>query len=418
MTLNSQTPRAALSRQYMSRKRRSPRWPWALLGFLGVVIAGVYYLASSGGSSDEAANAAPVAAADPADLTASLPAADPRVVQFRSTAPATTPATTSAEQPPPLPPRQDRATLANAPAAPAGSSATASSSTDPVAQPVRLPPPAGDPRPVNQRTARPAYGVAVAPASIPELDRGMALVAEGRLVEGRRVLSALLFGDRTLPSVDAATVRDTLTSINQRLVFSNEVMPGDTVAEYHTIQSGDMLARLAPPYRVPYRFVTRINDVNPSRLHVGQRIKFIKGPFHAVVTKDDYRMDVYVHGDDGGPVYICSFPVGLGEYDSTPLGSFVVEKGRKVVNPGWADPRTGKYYEPDDPMNPIGEFWIALRGTSPQTENLKGYGIHGTIEPESIGSQASMGCIRLRDQDVALVYDMLAETHSTVEIVR
>ncbi|MEO0587491.1 MAG: L,D-transpeptidase family protein [Planctomycetota bacterium] len=413
MTLSSQTPRAALSRQYMSRKRRSPRWPWALLGILGLAIAGIYYLVSGGGGAEDA-EAATTQVANQSPASATRPT-DERVYQPSRTSPATsTPA--PADTAPPLPPRQDRATLANAPAQ--SPSAANPSSANSATSPARLNPPSGDPRPVSQRNVRPAYGVAVQPASIPELDRGMELIADGKLVEGRRVLSALLLGDRALPSVDAATVRDTLTSINQMLVFSNEVIPGDTVAEYHTIQSGDMLARLAPPYRVPYRFVTRINDVNPSRLHVGQRIKFVKGPFHAVVTKDDYRMDIFVNGDDGRPVYIRSFPVGLGEYDSTPLGSFVVEKGRKVVNPGWADPRTGKYYQPDDPMNPIGEFWIALRGTSPQTENLKGYGIHGTIEPESIGSQASMGCIRLRDQDVALVYDMLAETHSTVEIVR
>jgi lipoprotein-anchoring transpeptidase ErfK/SrfK len=44
-----------------------------------------------------------------------------------------------------------------------------------------------------------------------------------------------------------------------------------------------------------------------------------------------------------------------------------------------------------------------------------GYGIHGTIEQDSIGRQASMGCIRMRPDDVALVYEMLSE-HSTVQI--
>jgi LysM repeat protein len=253
---------------------------------------------------------------------------------------------------------------------------------------------------------------------LPALKRGMDLVANSRLIEGRAVLSPLLLGDDLLTSVDAAAVRDTLTSINQKLVFSGEVIPGDPVSEYHTIQRGDLLARLAPSYRVPYAFVARINQIDPARLRVGQQVKFITGPFHARVVKDDYRMDIYLTGDDGKPLYVCSFPVGLGEFDSTPIGTFVVEQGRKVRNPGWANPRTGKYYQPDDPDNPIGEYWIALRGTSPSTENLKGYGIHGTIEPNSIGSQASMGCIRLRDADVELVYEMLSEGNSTVEIVR
>jgi lipoprotein-anchoring transpeptidase ErfK/SrfK len=38
----------------------------------------------------------------------------------------------------------------------------------------------------------------------------------------------------------------------------------------------------------------------------------------------------------------------------------------------------------------------------------KSYGIHGTIDPNSIGKAESRGCIRLRNQDVEEVYDMLA----------
>ena len=42
--------------------------------------------------------------------------------------------------------------------------------------------------------------------------------------------------------------------------------------------------------------------------------------------------------------------------------------------------------------NPLGPRWIGL--------NLKGFGIHGTNRPESIGKSASHGCIRLRNRDV------------------
>ncbi|MEM0915892.1 MAG: L,D-transpeptidase family protein [Planctomycetota bacterium] len=408
MTLSSQSPRPGLSRQYMSRKRRGRPWKWVLLAIGGLILAGVYYwLSRPPGESSDAQQAG---ATTPVAARAAEPTPDPRVFQPVQTA---EPDSISPTMPPPLPPRQGR---------------TAAAEPDPPA-PVAFVEPEPEPEP-EPETAEPTpepsrAAAAVPPPSgyvlaepTPDLRRGMDLIANGRLIDGRRVLSPLILGDRSLPSIDAATVRDTLASINQKLVFSGEVLPGDPAAEYHTIQRGDMLARLAPSYRVPYPFVARINDIDPARLQVGQQVKFVKGPFHARVVKDDYRMDMYVNGDDGQPLYICSFPVGLGEFDSTPIGEFVVERGRKVQNPGWADPRTGKYYQPDDPDNPIGEHWIALRGTSPSTENLKGYGIHGTIEPSSIGSQASMGCIRLRDEDVELVYHMLAEGHSTVEIVR
>jgi lipoprotein-anchoring transpeptidase ErfK/SrfK len=62
------------------------------------------------------------------------------------------------------------------------------------------------------------------------------------------------------------------------------------------------------------------------------------------------------------------------------------------------------YYGPegviahDDPKNPLGERWIDI-GDS--------YGIHGTIDPESIGKNESRGCIRMLNSHVEEVYDFL-----------
>jgi lipoprotein-anchoring transpeptidase ErfK/SrfK len=47
---------------------------------------------------------------------------------------------------------------------------------------------------------------------------------------------------------------------------------------------------------------------------------------------------------------------------------------------------------PPGPNNPVGVIWIAL--------NKKGIGIHGTDDPESIGRNASHGCIRLANWDI------------------
>jgi lipoprotein-anchoring transpeptidase ErfK/SrfK len=44
------------------------------------------------------------------------------------------------------------------------------------------------------------------------------------------------------------------------------------------------------------------------------------------------------------------------------------------------------------------------------------YGIHGTIDQTSIGKQASMGCIRLRAADIALVFDLMVEGQSKVVV--
>ncbi|MFB3139137.1 MAG: L,D-transpeptidase, partial [Phycisphaerales bacterium] len=95
---------------------------------------------------------------------------------------------------------------------------------------------------------------------------------------------------------------------------------------------------------------------------------------------------------------------------------FRVRAGTKLINPAWTNPRTGQRFESYDPQNPIGDRWIGLAGITEATRDLIGYGIHGTIEPESIGRQSSMGCIRMLPKDVELIYEVLIEQTSTVEI--
>ena len=257
----------------------------------------------------------------------------------------------------------------------------------------------------------------IPPTSSAALANGLALIQDGQLVAGRRALSELLLSyEDGLTSADAKHIRQTLSDINESLIFSPKVEPDDTVAEYYSIQSGDLLSRVAPRYHITYQLIERINRVSARRIRVGQQVKVIHGPFHVVVDKSDYRMDVYLPEPDGGMVYIRSFTVGLGQDDSTPEGSWVVRRGGKLINPGWTNPRTGQLYEPDDPRNPIGEYWVALSGTDSHTQELMGYGIHGTIEPESIGQSASMGCVRMSDEDIELVYFLLKDGLSTVII--
>ena len=87
------------------------------------------------------------------------------------------------------------------------------------------------------------------------------------------------------------------------------------------------------------------------------------------------------------------------------------------MNPSWANPRTGERFGADDPRNPIGERWVGLDGFDEASKAHTGFGVHGTIDPESIGRSMSMGCIRLGSQDVELVYELLAPRVSVVKVV-
>ena len=247
--------------------------------------------------------------------------------------------------------------------------------------------------------------------------RGMSLIDQGQLVRGRRVLSEVLLAGKRPPGPDAADViRRTLDRVNEDLLFSPSVNPEDPLVETYKVQSGDRLIRIGRKYDVPYQVLERVNGIEARKLRAGQTIKLIKGPFHARIHKQRFIMDLYLRDPEGRAIYARSFSVGLGEGNSTPAGQWVVGRA-KTTNPDWRNPRTGEYYKPDDEDNPIGEYWISLKGVGPKTEGKDGYGIHGTIEPDSIGRQMSMGCIRLRRDDIKQLFHMLVREDSTVQII-
>lgn len=94
--------------------------------------------------------------------------------------------------------------------------------------------------------------------------------------------------------------------------------------------------------------------------------------------------------EDGRVVKI--FPVAVGAAATpSPSGSFMI--ATRLSHPTWY--RSGKIVPPGK-RNPLGPRWIGL--------SLKGYGIHGTSNPQSIGWPASHGCIRMQNADIIELY--------------
>jgi len=62
---------------------------------------------------------------------------------------------------------------------------------------------------------------------------------------------------------------------------------------------------------------------------------------------------------------------------------------------------------PSGPANPLGTRWLGL--------SLKGFGIHGTNAPGSIGKKASHGCIRMKNRDIEELFE-LVKAGNAVEI--
>jgi len=102
-----------------------------------------------------------------------------------------------------------------------------------------------------------------------------------------------------------------------------------------------------------------------------------------VVSFPDHKLAL-LEGDR----VIKRYDVAVGASVSpSPTGEFQI--AQRLANP--------TYYRPGVVIgpganNPLGPRWIGL--------NIKGFGIHGTNRPDSVGKNASHGCIRLRNHDI------------------
>lgn len=115
-------------------------------------------------------------------------------------------------------------------------------------------------------------------------------------------------------------------------------------------------------------------------LNPGQHAKpFFAEPLEIIVDMKQHRLAVV-----SGEIMLRSYRVGLGG-DKTPEGTFRISD--KVMNPN------GKSN---------GEF--GSRGMQLSDTN---YAIHGTNEPDSVGKDESLGCIRMLKEDVEELFDLV-----------
>ena len=261
--------------------------------------------------------------------------------------------------------------------------------------------------------------LATAPAAAPTVDLPTALGMVGTDSIAARLQLTRLIDSGTLSPEAKRQAIDAITTVNASLFFSSTVNPADALMTTYTIKSGDALSKIARKagMAADWRMIMRLNGMkDPNRIRAGQVLKVPTCTFHAVVSKSEYRLYLYA-GEGSDRVLVATYPVGLGEHNSTPTGAFMLKPGSKLVNPEWRNPRTGEFFKSDDPKNPIGERWIGLQGVDAGNSKAMSYGIHGTTDPASIGKQASMGCVRLKDADVEVIYEALTEPNSTIVIV-
>ncbi len=95
--------------------------------------------------------------------------------------------------------------------------------------------------------------------------------------------------------------------------------------------------------------------------------------------------------DDGRVLRVYTVAVGA-QVSPSPRGEFKIIS--RLSHPTYFHPGV---VIPPGKNNPLGTRWIGL--------DRKGYGIHGTNQPRSIGKAASHGCIRMAQADLEQLFD-------------
>lgn len=264
--------------------------------------------------------------------------------------------------------------------------------------------------PVATALPRPATPSVAVPVTTYERAQGLLTAATQQLelnkLEAARLLAYNALRDPAIVMYDTYWFRtaDIINETNRR--FMNSGAPCQEKARY-TVQSGDNLSKLALRFYTSIEALKRMNSLTGSApiLHPRQVISYIPGAWSITVSKQHFVLLLYRDN-----VLYRYYRVGIGRENRTPVGLFAISN--RIKHPAWTPP--GKNIPYGHPDNILGTHWMGLVPIGSTDMTLSGYGIHGTQEPNSIGTGASAGCIRMRNEEVEELFDFIPEPGGTV----
>lgn len=188
-----------------------------------------------------------------------------------------------------------------------------------------------------------------------------------------------------------AAIETFLNDLAMPLLASQRPMPEKI--EY-AVKSGDYLGKLAATFNTPVALIAKANNVQGAMIRIGETLRLLDGNQHAfAITVSKSRNDVLLTLDGK---YFKRYSAATGRNNKTPTGTYKIID--KIEHPAWHKPG-GPAIPYGHPDNLLGTHWLAL--------DLPGYGFHGTVDPTSIGSQTSDGCIRLLNDHIEELYTII-----------
>jgi LysM repeat protein len=187
--------------------------------------------------------------------------------------------------------------------------------------------------------------------------------------------------------------KDLIARMN-RIKDPNLIQEGQRLKVLHGVREilvpvgpGEKMQTIADAHDTTLEELLALNETDDPAVEIGDRVKVRVGAFEIHVSKADFTLNVLWHGK-----YARQYAVGIGLDDRTPKGEFTVSD--RIKDPAWYN--EGERIPSGDPRNILGTRWIGFK----ETDLVSGIGIHGTTQPDTIGTESSAGCIRLRNEDV------------------
>jgi len=211
------------------------------------------------------------------------------------------------------------------------------------------------------------------------------LISEGSFLEAKEIYKRLIqeFPDNSRLS----KLESELWDLNIKILFSPLKDEYSTVYE---VQPGDTLSSIARKFKTTVGLIKKSNNLTSDIIRPGQRLKILTAKVSIIVDKSQNKLFLKINDE-----IFKAYPCSTGQFNSTPTGKFKIVN--KLIDPVWF--KAGAIVPPESPENILGTRWLGL--------DLKGYGIHGTTQPETIGKQVTQGCIRMYNKDVEELFDIV-----------
>ncbi|MFC1624633.1 L,D-transpeptidase family protein [Candidatus Omnitrophota bacterium] len=209
---------------------------------------------------------------------------------------------------------------------------------------------------------------------------------KGDLVKARDIYGLILSKYQNVDNI--LEVQERLGKLNVNILFSSVATNKDV---FYKVAPGDTLSKIARKFGTTIDLIKTSNSLKDDTIRAHSKLKVSKARYKILIDKSQNLLTLLTKDETIFKVY----RVSTGKNNSTPVGTFKIVN--KIKDPVWY--KQGAIVPAESPDNILGSRWLGF--------SEPGYGIHGTVQPESVGHQATSGCIRMFDFEVEELYTVV-----------